>query len=58
MRREMILNLSNCENCNHAEVCGARKSFENVVIQANGINMEGSISIEILCLKFSDKKTT
>ena len=54
----MILNLSNCENCNRAEVCGARKAFENVVIQANGVNMEEMISIEILCLKFSDKKTT
>lgn len=52
----MILNLINCGNCDHAEVCGARKDFEYVVTQANGVNMEGTISIEIHCLKFSDKK--
>lgn len=52
----MILNLINCGNCDHAEVCDARKAFENVVIQANGVNMEKMISIEIHCLKFSDKK--
>ena len=51
-----MLNLINCRNCNHDVVCGARKAFENLVIQANCANMEGMVSIEIHCLKFSDRK--